>query len=182
MSSMSINLNRPLRLFLLILVLNGLTSCASYQQFKYITEEYEIPKKVFVSSFTQTWQAVLQVMKTYDLAVQNQEAGVIKTRWIDNTLALNFADAFGSSEMVKAARFKLIVNVVKGFKGGREVAKVSVFKRQLVEKDFLQGWKVLPTDSIQEKTILYRIERELVIDRKLKKLEEMKNKDIEATI
>lgn len=119
-------------------------------------------------------------MKNYPLAVTNQEAGVIKTRWIDNTLEVNFADSFGSSDAVKAAKFKLVINVVKGYRSKREVAKVTVYRRQMVEQDFLQGWKVIPSDGILEKTILYRIERNLAIAEKLKKIEEQKAKELEA--
>lgn len=159
----------------------GLGGCASYEQFRYVTEEFEIPNKVFASDYAQTWQAVLQIMAKYDLELKNQEAGVIKTRWIDNTLEVNFADSFGGSDSVKAARFKLIINVVKGFRGNREVSKVTVFKRQLKEQDFLQGWKVVPTDGILEQTILYRVERLLAIDKRLKTIEQEKAKELEAS-
>lgn len=155
------------------------SSCSSYKQFQYIAEEFEIPSKVYKYEYSQAWQAVLQIMQKFDLATQNQEAGIIKTRWRDNTLELNFADSFGSSDAVKAAKFKLIVNVVKGFRGAREVSKVTVFKRQMVEHDFLQGWKVVRSDGIMEKTVLYRIERVLAIDEKLKKIEEKKAKEAE---
>ncbi len=155
------------------------TSCSSYEEFRYITEEFEIPSEVFNHDYVQAWQAVLEIMKKYDLELQNQEAGVIKTRWIDNTLELNFADSFGSSDSVKAARFKLIVNVVKGFKGTREVSKVTVFKRQMVEQDFLQGWKVIRSDNILEQTILYRIKQVLDREAKLRKIEEQKARELE---
>ncbi len=171
-------LKRGSFLFLLALPLN-FSGCSSYQQFQEIAEEFEIPSKLFKSTYNQTWQAVLQIMQKYDLALQNQEAGVIKTRWIDNTLQLNFADSFGSRDAVKAAKFKLIVNVVKGFSGTREVAKVTVFKRQMVEQDFLQGWKVVRTDGILENSLLYRIDRVISIDNKLKKIEEKKSKELE---
>ncbi len=161
-----------------LLFANG---CGSYQQFQYIAEEFEIPSKVFRSDYNQTWQAVLQIMQKYDLALQNQEAGVIKTRWIDNTLQLNFADSFGSSDSVKAAKFKIIINIVKGFRSSREVSKVTVFKRQMVEQDFLQGWKVIRSDGILEKAVLYRIGRVISIDNKLKKIEEEKSKEQEAS-
>jgi len=155
--------------------------CASYDQFRYVTEEFEIPSKVFNADYAQTWQAVLQIMAKYDLELKNQEAGVIKTRWIDNTLEVNFADSFGGNDSVKAARFKLILNVVKGFRGNSEVSKVTIFKRQLVEQDFLQGWKVVPTDGILEQSLLYRVERLLAIDKKLKSIEQEKAKEIEAS-
>jgi hypothetical protein len=159
------------------LILQG---CSSYEQFRYITEEFEIPNKVFKFDYNQTWLAVLQVMKNYNLELTNQEAGIIKTRWQDNTLEVNFADSFGSSDAVKAARFKLIINVVKGYRGNKEVSKVTVYRRQMIEQDFLQGWKVIPTDGILEETILYRIDRNLKIAAKLKRIEEQKAKEIEA--
>ena len=165
----------------LLLIILLIQSCASYEQFRYLSEEYEIPSQVFKTDFNQTWQAVIEVMKDHDLAISSQESGVIKTRWQDNTLSLNFADSFGSSDSVKAAKYKLIVNVTKGFRGNREVAKVTIYKRQMVENDFLQGWKTVPSDGITEKTILYRIERLLSIDDKLKKIEEAKSKEQEQT-
>ncbi|MFZ4712376.1 MAG: hypothetical protein ACOYL6_01575 [Bacteriovoracaceae bacterium] len=152
-------------------------SCSSYQNFKHVTEEMEMPSQVYRADFNQSWQAVIQVMKKYDIASQNQEAGVIKTRWIDNTIELNFADSFGSSDSVKAAKFKILVNVVKGFRNGREVAKVTLYKRQLVEQDFLQGWKEIPSDGIQEKTLIYRIERLISIDNKLKEIDKAREKE-----
>lgn len=171
----------PVKSILLTVCLAAaLSGCASYKQFQYIAEEFEIPSDVYRNDYSQTWQAVLQIMQKYDLSLQNQEAGIIKTRWIDNTLELNFADSFGSRDAVKAARFKLIINVVKGFRGTREVTKVTVFKRQMVENDFLQGWKVVRSDGILEKTLLYRVERILVVDRRLKKIEEQKAKEQEA--
>ena len=161
--------------FLIMLMLLG--SCASYEKFRQITEEMEIPSKVFKADYNQTWQAVIQVMRKYDIAQQNQEAGFIKTRWMDNTLEVNFTDSFGSSDAVKAAKFKLVVTVVKGYRASREVTKVTIYKRQLVEQDFLQGWKENTTDGIAEKTLLYRIERLIATDNKLKEIDKAREKE-----
>jgi len=158
----------------LMLFFNG---CASYEKFRQVTEELEIPSKIFKSDYNQTWQAVISVMRKYDIAQQNQEAGFIKTRWIDNTLELNFADAFGSSDAVKAAKFKIIINVVKGFRSSQEVTKVTIYKRQLIEQDFLQGWKEVTPDGIVEKTLLYRIERLISIDNSLKEIDKAREKE-----
>lgn len=151
--------------------------CASYEKFRQVTEELEIPTKVYKADYNQTWQAVIQVMRKFDIAQQNQEAGFIKTRWMDNTLEVNFTDSFGSSDAVKAAKFKLVVNVVKGFRSSREVTKVTIYKRQLIEQDFLQGWKEEPTDGIAEKTLLYRIERLIATDNKLKEIDKAREKE-----
>jgi hypothetical protein len=171
-----------MKFYLFIPLLLTLSGCASYEKFRQVTEELEIPSKVYKADYNQTWQAVISVMRKYDIAQQNQEAGFIKTRWMDNTLEVNFADAFGSSDAVKAAKFKVVVNVVKGFRSSREVTKVTIYKRQLLEQDFLQGWKEAPTDGIVEKTLLYRIERLIATDNKLKEIDKAREKEqLEST-
>jgi hypothetical protein len=156
-----------------------LSGCSSYENFKQVSEELEIPSQVYRADYNKVWQEVMKITNKYDREVYNQEAGVIKTRWMDNTLELNFADSFGSNDAVKSAQFKLIINVVKGYRGSKEVCKVTVFKRQRVEQDFLQGWKVIRTDSILEKAILYRLERALAIESKLQEIEDKKSKEAE---
>lgn len=154
------------------------TSCASYEKFKQISEELEIPSKVYKADFTQTWQAVIQVLKRYDIENQNRESGKIVTRWMDNTLEVNFTDSFASSEAVKAAERKIIINVAEGYSYGRKVTKVTIFKRQKVEQDFLQGWREIPTDGILEKTILYRIGVNIENDNKQKEMQKVKEKEL----
>jgi hypothetical protein len=166
-----------MKIYPLIALLLTLSGCASYEKFRQVTEELEIPAKVYKADYNQTWQAVISVMRKFDIAQQNQEAGFIKTRWMDNTLEVNFADAFGSSDAVKAAKFKIVVNVVKGYRSSREVTKVTIYKRQLLEQDFLQGWKESPTDGIMEKTLLYRIERLIATDNKLKEIDKAREKE-----
>ena len=166
-----------MRFYLLILLLPLLNACANYEKFRQVTEELEIPSKIYRADYNQTWQAVIQVMRKFDIAQQNQEAGFIKTRWMDNTLEVNFTDSFGSSDAVKAAKYKLIVNVVRGFRASREVTKVTIYKRQLMEQDFLQGWKEVSTDGIIEKTLLYRIERLIATDNKLKEIDKAREKE-----
>ena len=163
--------------YLMFILLLSLGSCASYDKFRQITEETEIPSKVFVADYNQTWQAVITVMNKYDIAQQNQEAGYIKTRWIDNTIEVNFTDSFGSADAIKAAKFKLVVNVVKGFRGSKEVSKVTIYKRQLIEQDFLQGWKEITTDGIMEKTLLYRVGILITNDNKLKEIDKAREKE-----
>jgi hypothetical protein len=166
-----------MKFYLLITSMLFFSSCASYEKFRQVTEELEIPSKIYKADYNQTWQAVITVMRKFDIAQQNQEAGFIKTRWMDNTLEVNFADSFGSSDAVKAAKFKLVINVVKGYRASREVTKVTIYKRQLVEQDFLQGWKEVSPDGIMEKTLLYRIERLIAIDNKMREIDKAREKE-----
>lgn len=170
--STTVNKNKLFAIFFMFFI----SGCSSFEQFEYLTKEVEIPSNVFKSTYTDTWTAVVATINKFDLELQNQESGSIKTKWIDNTVKLNFSDSFGGSDAVKAAKFKLIINVIKGFQNSQEVTKVTVYKRQLVNQDFLQGWKVIPSDQIEETTILYRIERALMIDRQIKAIEKEKLK------
>ena len=154
-----------------------LISCASYEKFQRMHRELEIPSEIFKSDFNQTWQAVIQVMKNYEIKDQNQEAGVIKTRWMDNTLEYNFSHSFEKRDAIKAAKFKLVINVVKGYRFNQEVSKVTIYRRQLIEQDFLQGMKETPSDGIDEKIVLYRIKRLIEIDNELKRIDKAKEQE-----
>lgn len=165
---------KNLSIFFLLL---SVSTCTSYEKYRQITEELEIPTKVFRGDFNQTWAAVIQVMKKFDIAYSNQEAGKIKTRWMDNTLEVNFTDSFSGTDKVKAAEFLLLVNVAEGFSYGRKVTKVTIYKKQRVEQDFLQGWKEVSTDGIKEKVLLYRIGIKVANDNKLKAIDKAKEKE-----
>lgn len=159
-------------LFLLLL-----SSCASYERFRQVTEEYEFPSQVYNATYDKTWLAMISVMKKFDIILRSQESGTIKTRWMDNTKSYNFANVLGSKRNARSAQFQLQINVVKGFRGGREVARVTLHKRQLLEQDVLQGFKEIPSDGIMEKIILYRIERLLKIEDKLDEIQRMRERE-----
>jgi hypothetical protein len=140
-------------------------SCSSYEQFAKLNKEVEVPNALFNADFNQVWTATVTVMKEYEIETQNQDAGIIKTRWTDNTIEMNFQDAFGSSDRIKSAKFKLAVAVNKGGTEKRPQIKVFIIKKQMVEQDVFQGWKEIDNDYILEKILLYRIQRTLNIDR-----------------
>ena len=174
----------PRQQFHWLILLCMLCSCSSYREFEQLSQDVEIPTKIFRATYADTWSAVIKVIEQSNLDTEapNQEIGTVKTRWNDNTIQLNFADSFGKNETVKEAKFKLIFNVIKGFRDSREVTKVTIYKRQIINQDFLQGWKIVPSDRIQEKTLLYRIGQVLMIDKRIKQLEDAKQKLEEEAI
>ena len=170
--------------YLSVIFLFILTSCSSYKEFEHLSKEVEIPNKTFRATFVDTWTALKKVVEQYNLNldVNSQEAGILKTFWNDNTMQVNFSDSFGGKDSVKEAKYKLVINVIKGFRNSREVSKVTIFKRQMVNQDFLQGWKVIPTDRVQEETMLYRIGQVLKIQNYLKRLDEQRQKAEESNV
>lgn len=172
-----------LQLYWLFFIIT-LNSCSSYKEFEHLSRDVEIPALTFRATFIDSWTALKKVITQMDLDVDinNQEAGIIKTNWNENTMQMNFADSFGGKDAVKEAKYKLIINVIKGFRGGREVTKVTIFKRQMVNEDFLQGWKIVPSDRIQEDTMLYRVGQVLKIQNQLKRIDEEKRKAEEEAV
>ena len=99
--------------FFTFISINSLISCSSYKKFEHLSQEVEIPQTVYRATYFETWTALKKVIVQNDLNVDvdNQEAGLIKTNWNDNTLQLNFADSFGGNDAVKEAKYKLIINI-----------------------------------------------------------------------
>lgn len=155
----------------------SLFSCSTYENYKNFSKEFDIPTQVYREDFPETWAAVIASIKKYDLEEQNQETGVIKTRWIDNTLELNFSDSFNPSDQIRTARFKLFINVEKPTSSSNRT-KVTILKRQIVEKDLLNGWKEIKNDHTLEYTLLYRIRRVIAIDNQLEKLQRAKEEKL----
>jgi len=156
------------------LLLFFLLSCSTYEQFQKLSSESEIPSRNYPATFEEVWSASVGVMRNYDIETQNQEIGLIKTRWMENTVDLNFSDSFGTQDKIKSARFKILLNVSKYSHTSNNRSKVTIIKRQLVENDYLQGWKEIKNDKTLEKTLLYRIERIIKVDRRLKAIQKEK--------
>ncbi len=106
--------------------------------------------------------------------ISNAESGYLQTKWIDNTAEKNFTDSFGEADNYLKAQYRFQVSLSKGFFNHKPTIKVSIEKEQLIQKDALEGWRPVETDSIDETTLLYRIGRLIYVRIKLAKIEELK--------
>lgn len=157
--------------FLLII----LSSCSSYEKFQKGATDFEIPSAIINADFPRTWAAVVSTIKRFEIDQQNMDSGVIKTKWIDNTVALNFTDSFGSMDKLKGARFRMLISVSSASTNkSNPQTKITIYKRQLVENDAFQGWKEVDSDHITEKTLLYRIQRLVAMDSTIESLQKEK--------
>jgi hypothetical protein len=132
--------------------------------------------RIYMTDFNTAWQSVLDALKSSRLDVSNREGGFLQTKWTDNTSEKNFTDAFAGADSDLKAQFRFRVNVAKGFYNGKPSIKVAVQREQLVQRDVLEGWQPVESDSIEENTLLYRIGRIIQIRTKLAKLEEERMK------
>jgi hypothetical protein len=132
--------------------------------------------RVYLTDFNTAWQAVLDALKSARLDVSNREGGFIQTKWTDNTAEKHLIDSFGTAEASLKAQYRFRVSVAKGFYNGAPSVKISVQKEQLIERDVLEGWRPVDTDSIDENTLLYRIGRLIYIRMRIAQLDEERMK------
>ncbi|OFZ83084.1 MAG: hypothetical protein A2583_12765 [Bdellovibrionales bacterium RIFOXYD1_FULL_53_11] len=151
-----------------------LASCMSAYKQSVGGDTSIVVSKTFMTEFDVAWQAVLESLKSARLDVSNREGGFLQTRWLENTSEKNLADSFGSANAYLKAQYRLKISLAKGFYNGKEAVKIGVQKEQLVERDVLEGWRHIESDSVDENTLLYRIGRIIQIKTTIVRIEEEK--------
>jgi hypothetical protein len=141
----------------------------------------QIISKIYQADFQLIWEASLDVLKTTPLDTVNREVGMIETAWIDNRDALNLLESAGNPAPYNRARYRLKINVSKGFYEGKQSTRVVVKREQQVLRDVLEGYVPKETDGVAERTLLYRVGRIAAVRQKIQMLEEerLKEKDPE---
>ncbi len=131
-------------------------------------------QRVYRTDFNNAWQSTLDAMKSMRLDVTNREAGFLQTRWMDNTKEKNFTDGDGVSAPYMRAQYRFKVSISSGVYRGKPAMRVSVQREQFAQRDALDDFRPLESDSIEENTLLYRIGRLINLRSRIAKLEEKK--------
>lgn len=168
--SMRIHSVRALSLIWILGASIFLSSCSIFHQ----PGEASAPilSRIFKTDYNTAWQAVLDAMKDLDRTVVNREAGVVQTAWIENTDRKVSSEVYADSETYMKAKYRLTVTVSPGNFKSHAAVKVSIQKEQLLQRDIMEGWNSVPSDSVEENTFLYRVGRVVFIKEKLKRMEE----------
>ncbi|MBY0471958.1 hypothetical protein K2X30_12395 [bacterium] len=133
--------------------------------------------RIFFADFNTSWAAVTESLKSYSLDISNRDSGFLQTRWTDNTSQKNFIDSFGAPDQYLQTKYRFKVTVATGFYNmNKQGVRISVLKEQLVQRDALEDPKTIPTDGIEENTLLYRIGRVILMRLKIDQIEQEKNK------
>jgi hypothetical protein len=165
--------NQTMRRVLLFLACALLVSGCStaYRRAVGATQE-QVFNRIFLTDPTTAWIAVSESLKSYRLDITNQKSGFIQTRWTDNTSDKNAADPLGGTGPYLKAQYRYKVTLAPGFIQGRgQGVKVTVLKEQWVQRDVLEGWRAMESDTIEENTLLYRIGRIIAIRSEIERVE-----------
>lgn len=123
-------------------------------------------QKIFLASYDIVWRAAHSAVK-YTIASENQDYGAIETDFIKAVDGWLPPDQ--TKPQYKSARYKLYFNFAKGTTNGKESTRVTIEKKVEVFKDFVSETVFVPSDGLEEQSLFYRIEREIIIDKALKK-------------
>lgn len=126
------------------------------------------PTRVFPYSYDSVWRSALTVLK-YSITDQNQETGHIETDYIKPADG-GWIRPDGGSNVSAGIRYRIAISLVRvRTENGKTGVKVTVEKKLERIRDFFSDPEALESDRLEEKSILYRLERELLIDEALKK-------------
>lgn len=129
--------------------------------------------QVYRASFDVVWLATQKALTQYPLRVNNMDLGLLETDIIKGS------DVWVPPHIKKRSsggvRYRLIVRLVKGNVRGNPRVKVTVEKKMTKKRDFFAKSKKMPSDGLEEKALLYRIEREIVIEKALQRAHDNKS-------
>ncbi len=153
---------------LTILLFITLAGCARTPVQEYDPRKAAGPKqKVFENKYDQVWRAVQLALSNYPVRVNDMDSGVLETDFIRGQTA--WVSPHRKQQIPSGLRYKVIVRVLKGKMSGGKAIQVTILKRIEFQKDFFSRYSPVKTDGLEEIAILYRIERELLIQRALEK-------------
>ena len=123
-------------------------------------------QKIFFANYDLVWKAAHSAIR-YTIANENQDYGVIETDFIKAVDGWLPPDQ--TRPQYKSARYKLILSFAKGNTNGRESTRLTIEKKIEVFRDFISETLIVQSDGLEEQSVFYRIERELIIAQALKK-------------
>jgi len=152
----------------------SLSACALFEERNAPQTFYGPREQVYFANFEEVWRAVNLVLQPYPLRISNMDQGVLET---DNIRGYKvWGPPYKSDVASTGESYHLTIRVVKGNLERRAATKVTIVKDTEVQVDFFSDPKNVPSDGLEEKTILYRLGREIQIERALAKVQKQKNR------
>lgn len=167
-------------LLLFLGVLSSLGSgCVSAYRKSVGAQERKVFIRVYRADFDTAWMAVLDSLKSSRFDISNRDTGLIVTRWSDNTAQKNMMDGMRSASVLPyiKAQYRFRIQVANGVYDGYRAVRLSVLKDQVVRRDVLDDFHPEETDQIEEKTLLYRIGRLVLLKAEAARLDEIRIQD-----
>jgi hypothetical protein len=155
------------RQWLLVVLLLGLSGCALFRENNGPPRSFTPREQLYYASFDNVWRCAQLALQNYPMRINNMDVGIIETDVLRGYKI--WTPPYSPGIASGGLGYYLSLHLVKGTIDGRETIKVSVVKNLELHTDFFADPKKLASDGLEEKTILYRIGRELQIEKALEK-------------
>jgi len=130
--------------------------------------------QVFFAKYEDVEAALKLSMLKYPQRVDNTEAGIFESDYVKSDG--RFKPPHSTIEYSSGYRYRILIRLVRGKTDSRPAVKVVVLKQIETLHDFFSEPGSQPSDGLEEEVILYRIGRELNINRALQRAVEKQNK------
>jgi hypothetical protein len=130
--------------------------------------------QVFFAKYEEVEAALKLAMLKYPQRVDNTEAGIFETDYVKGDG--RFKPPHKGVEYSSGYRYRILIRLVRGKTDEKSAVKVVVLKQIESQHDFFADPGALPSDGLEEEVILYRIGRELLINRALQKANDKQSK------
>ena len=122
--------------------------------------------KAFQVSYDKVWKSTLIAVTKYPLEKNDKASGEISTSSLESgEVFQNYQQAPKINEF-----YTLHISLEKRMLKGKGVTLVTIEKKPLIKGDFMRKDRSLESDGVEESVLLYRIKREISIDRVIGKL------------
>ncbi len=139
------------------------TGCALFEERGGPQMMFGPREQVYYATFEETWKAVNFSLAAYPLRISNMDQGTLETDMIRGYRI--FTPPYKSETASTPESYRILVRVIKGALDGKPATKVTVVKEVQVQADFFSDPRSIPSDGLEEKALLYRISREIQIER-----------------
>lgn len=124
----------------------------------------KIYEREYKASYEEIWRACQQSVISYPLKINNMEQGLIQTTILRSHVYFKPPHV----EKKQAGGYRYDLNITL-FKLGPKKTKISIQKNLQLYRDFVSSPESRVSDGLEEENLLYRIQREVEIDRALVK-------------
>ena len=147
-------------IFFVVLSFGTLTACVSTP----VPTENTVYEKEYNASYEEVWRACQQAVLSYPLKINNMEQGLIQTTSLRSHVY--FKPPHLTKKQANGYRYDLSFSI---FKISAKKTKMSIQKNLQLYRDFVSSPEARVSDGLEEAHLLYRIQREIDIDRLLVK-------------
>jgi hypothetical protein len=133
-----------------------LTSCSTGPDIQ-VPRSFE---REYNASFDETWRAVQQSIISYPLKINNMELGQVQTTAIRGNA--QFKPPHEVKVKSSGYRYNLSINVIKI---DPKTTRVAILKDVAIFRDFVSKPETRTSDGHEENMILYRVGREVLIEK-----------------